>query len=154
MPSIEILMEKPCKELSIDPRGYSFALKTSRPPLSDRVPSLWQSKFTTIGGVLIHIGETRFKREPSQWFYAYNIIEEEKCTRFRFKAEYMPDVLSLLTYLLARSKSHMVHFTSDWQLGPKPARVYTKPITLRGFVGQHDARGLRFNSWLSIFMRE
>lgn len=150
MPSIEILIEKPSEELLLDSDLYPFALKVSRPPLSDRSPSLWQEQFTRIGGALVHIGEARFKLEASGWFFAYDLLDEEKCSRFRFKPQYKNEIEGLLAHLLAHSGSKTINFTSDWQFGPKPAKVYPKAVTLREFIRRHDASGLRFNSWLPI----
>lgn len=150
MPSIEILVERPTTTFHIDLNGYTFAVKCTDPPVSDRSPSLWQNRFAQHGGLLVHMGEARFKGNSPDWFYAHDLIEERKCVRFRFKPQYKPCVVRLLRELTSHSDSHTIHFTTDWQFGPKSPNRETTPLTLSEFLVYHDSKGIRFNSWLTI----
>ena len=150
MPSIEILVEK-FSESSADIFGeYSFAVKITNPPVSDSSPSLWQQRFESIGGTLVHLGEPRFKEKKADWFFAYELLDVSQPESFRFKQKYLDQVLALLTSLLGRSKSHTIHFTSDWQFGPKSAQMEKRTLTIDEFIKIHNAPGLRFNTWFTI----
>ncbi len=150
MPSIEILVEKPCQLPNISEENYRFAVKTSSPPFSHRNPALWQQQFTNLSGMLVHVGEPRFKEQEDGWFFAYDIINTENCETFRFKAEYVDDVVQLLESLLACSEDHRIHFTTDWQLAPKPKVTTEREMTMQQFLRKHDKEGIHFNTWITI----
>jgi len=149
MPSIEILVENVDPTTLGDLSNYSFTAKLSSPPASHRRPSLWQERFEAIGGVLVHLG-TKSSEGTGGWFYAYDLIEEYDCKRFRFKPEYRDQVASMLRVFLSASATHRLHFTSDWQFGPRTAEVCSKILNADEFVDLHDKSGLRFNSWITV----
>ena len=150
MPSIEILIESPITGWQVDSDAYPFAVAVTAPPVSHRSPSLWQEEFARIGGALVHLGEPRFKGDMPGWFYAYDLLEIDNNDRFRFKAQYLIGLVQLLTELTRDSICHTVHFTTDYQFGPKRPIRYPDPLRLREFVRLHGMRGLKFNSWRTI----
>jgi hypothetical protein len=150
MPSIEILVEQAGADISTAIVGYSFAVRISDPPLSDREPSRWQHRFVEIGGALVHVGDKRFANDAESWYFAYDLLDIHKSTRFQFKPEYASQFAVLLTRLVSTSAERRIHFTSDWQFGPSSSRVYRRRVSLEKFVQQHNELGIRFNSWLTI----
>jgi hypothetical protein len=150
MPSVEILVEQFSEPEMVFPEEYSFAIKMTTPPVSDRMPSLWQSRFQAIGGTLIQLGEPRFKEDKDGWFFAYDLLDISQSEHFQFKKAYFSQVFELLAKLLRHSKVHTIHFTSDWQFGPKSAESMKHCIVLEDFITKHNKTGLRFNTWFTI----
>jgi hypothetical protein len=148
MPSLEILLEKTKEPLALDDPSWAFAVRVSRPPVSDREPSLWQQQFAQLGGSLVHVGDPDCRTTQS-WYSAYSLLDDEKCKTFRFKTEYWDSMVSLLKLLANQSLSGCLHFTTDWQFGPK-AKRYVRSYTLSQFIALHDRKGIRFNSWSTI----
>jgi len=149
MPSVEILVAEPHGEFQLELYSNSFAVKVTRPPLSDRKPSLWQQKFSAIGGALVHLGETRFKAKQDGWFFAYDLLDAEDFKNFTFKRECFFSVATILLALINWSAANTIYFTTDYQFGPKP-RTYKRVLSLGEFLTRHSTKGLRFNSCWKI----
>lgn len=120
--SIEILVPTSSSELELDTSAFSFQIKLSFPPESDRgESSLWQRDFDEIGGVLIHIGDPPDIKVKKDRFYTYNIFSnpDESHRRIRFIPNYGEDLISLLNQASKLSDNGYVYLTFDAWLGPK-----------------------------------
>jgi hypothetical protein len=150
MIAIEILQEEPLAVLPLN--AFSFALRHSRPPESIREPSMWQSRFTEVGGALYHLGNSELKEQDGAFFDCYDLIvdEESLVTKLVFKGEYVDDVFALVAILLKQSRVERIHFTSDYQACTLAPRIYSESLTIARFRELHDSGHLYWNSWVTV----
>lgn len=149
MPSIEILVPDPSADFLCE-SDYKFAVLTSSPPISHRDPSLWQKRFDKLGGVLVHLGAPDMKANQKGLFFAYDLINEEDCSRFKFKSEYLQDLKRLFSHLISSASRRTIIFTTDWEFGSKQLTVRDQSVPSAAFLKENQQTGTPFNCWIPI----
>jgi len=144
MPSIEIICVQ--QKSPTDFGEMPFAVQAERKLASHRIPSLFQKDFEQMRGCIYHLGNPKLRREPDGWFFAYELLSEQKHNRFlEFKSEFVPFIKFIFHELLKVSPAKQIVFTSDWQFGPKRPERF-EPMTSEVFWKLHDSLKLRLNS--------
>ena len=160
------------------PRFDTFACMVEAELQSHR--SLFQEDFDSVSGVIVHLGNKEFqedfdKGEVGVWF-AGQLIDwsdgktiiiptvdpdfdepqwwgEDQSYGFRFLSNVFCEVCELLSLLLEHSPVKQVFFSTDYQFGPSKA-MKRMSCTLRSFIDEHDANGLRWNCLYQIVREE
>ena len=146
--SLEILVSK-TRDISVSSRSLPFKVVLSQPPCSHRgSASLWQRDFARDGGTLVHIGDPTVSEERGR-FWAYEMLEEIECRRYRILPNYKRPFFLLIENLLGQSKAGKLLLTSDMQFGPQAFR-YKRPLRVVAAEKIHDRYGLRLNSLMNI----
>jgi hypothetical protein len=167
MPTIE-LVSVLCKENLTLPSFSTFAIRVDTSLQSHR--ALFQPVFDQTEGVIVHLGNKDFTEED-YCFFAGRLIDwdegiiilpeidsdspdeqwwgEDQDQQFRFLAEVLPEVRSLLAYLLQHSPCGQVYFSTDYQFGPKNPD-YRTGYSIQRLIDEHNEQGLRWNCLYKI----
>jgi|GEM_PF-6170323 len=142
--SIEIFVPTKSRHLEIDTSEFTFQIKQTHPPMSDRgVSSLWQDKFSDLQGVLVHIADPATLRVRNDRYYAYDIFAnpEGSHRRIKFLPEYGEQLVVLLRQACALSSDESVFLTFDAWLGPRK-KIIRKILTekkLRKIISENKS---------------